>query len=204
MAKVTCTKEKLVVETKKGIYTLPSGDNYAKGRCAAEAKCTEMEAILAPFTEKAEFDAVDKAILACEHQNDYEAKFVGLKISKDNSSRVFSNGVKFDYKLHGDLYEETQVTMPRDCPGAYMDPLNEDKIVIASEYNCWDIKTKYICFEPKKAAKSEAVTTVNVNSNFLILGGSIFLVAVACLVCYLIKEIKNLKSEKLRQAAGVL
>ena len=59
-----CTKDNLVVETEKGKYTIPNNDwyNFVKGTCIAQERCTEIGAILAPFTEKSEFDAVLNAI----------------------------------------------------------------------------------------------------------------------------------------------
>ena len=90
-----CTEEKLVVETKKGTYTLPNED-WVVGRCDAEEKCASMGAMLAPFTDKSEFDAVINAIKSCEDHDQYVSKYVGLIIAKDNSSRIFSNGIEFD------------------------------------------------------------------------------------------------------------
>ena len=90
-----CTEEKLVVETKKGTYTLPNED-WVVGRCDAEEKCASMGAMLAPFTDKSEFDTVIKAIKSCEDHDQYEPKLVGLIIAKNNSSRIFSNGIEFD------------------------------------------------------------------------------------------------------------
>ena len=46
----TCTREKLVVETNEGTYTILN-EQKAK-RCEAEEKCTELDSILAPFTTR--------------------------------------------------------------------------------------------------------------------------------------------------------
>ena len=190
----TCTKEKLVVETVKGTYILPT-DDIADGRCAAEAKCTELGGILAPFTEKSEYDAVTDALMSCEYQHNLHLKYVGLNIAKDNSSRVFSNGIEFDYELHGDLYQENDVTMPDDCPSAFF-IFDFDKLQIGSEWNCSEDPSRYICFKPKKNAKSEAITSdvVNTNSNLLTVGG-LCLIALVCLVCFLLVKNKKLTSK---------
>ena len=190
----TCTEEKLVVKTKRGTYTLPNED-YVVERCAAEAKCLEMGAILAPFTEKDEFDAVMSAIKSCEHAPEYYAMHVGLSISKDNAHRIFSNGVEFDYSVHGHLYKENLPYKPGNCPFAVLIPLFPDKIQIDTNSNCVEGEELYMCFKPNKSAKPDAISSdaTKVDLNFVVAGASIFIVAVVCLVCFFVKHIKNLK-----------
>ena len=196
----TCTEQQVVVETKKGKYTIPVDDDVDT-RCEAQARCTKINAILAPFTEKSEFDQVISAINSCEHMNPYETKWVGLSIAPDNSTRVFDNGVKFDYKVHGHLYQENHIDMPTDSPNAILDPMITDKLQISN--NPWrkEYKRPYVCFEQKQSAKSDAITGDASNLRFIIAGGSIVIVVGACLVGYLVKQVKNLKS-KLRQTSN--
>ena len=182
----TCTKEKLIVKTEEGTYILPT-DDEAPGRCAAEKKCTELGGILAPFTEKSEFDAVMDAIKSCSYQNDnWDLKFVGLKITADNSTRVFTNGIEFDYGLHGDLYQENELWF-ESCPGAFLSLAYPEKLQISDDWKCLDIPTKYICFKPKKVAKSEGITgaVVSNNSNFFIYVG-LLQIASICLIVFLV------------------
>ena len=148
MTRSSCTKEKLVVETQKGTYTFPHND-FVLGRCAAEKKCTELDSILAPFTDRSEFDAVMSAVHSCDHKEKFEFSHVGLNIAEDNSTRVFSNGAQFDYKLHGDLYRENERDM-LDCPQAYFNPLSEDKLDIWPLFGCRPRYGHYVCFKPKK------------------------------------------------------
>ena len=188
----TCTKEKLIVKTEEGTYILPTNDQ-APGRCAAEKKCTELGGILAPFTEKSEFDAVMDAIGSCKYQNDnWDLRFVGLKITPDNSTRVFTNGVLFDYDIHGDLYEENELWLPDNCPGAYLSLGFTEKLQITDDWKCLDNPNKYICFKPKKVTKSEGITGAGVgnNSKFLIFGG-LLQIASVCLIVFL--AVKNKK-----------
>ena len=203
-----CLKDKLVVETTKGTYTFAHQDT-AKGSCGAERKCTKINAILAPFTELSEFLDVIAAVNSCSHIPKYEYSHVGLKIAKDNSTRVFSNGVKFDYKLHGSLYRENQVTMPRNCPGAYFSPRNQRKLEIGSNRGCKEIWGPYVCFEPRVVAKPEAISTdtTNVDSTFFISGGLFQFALVGlvcilfCLVCFSFVQIKKLKSKLSQQTS---
>ena len=190
------------METEKGKYTIPSRD-FARGACAAIERCTELGAILAPFTEQSEFDIVMKEIKSCEYQHPLHKKWVGLLISKDNSTRVFTNGVKFEDNVHGDLYQENHVTIPKNCPIAILDPERTNKLQISVNLNCRPHNRLYVCFEPKKTTKSEAITsdTVSTNTSLLVVVGSILIVALICLVSYLVRQNKNLKM-KLQQTSN--
>ena len=198
----TCTEQQVVVETEKGKYTIPVDDDVDT-RCEAQARCTKINAILAPFTEKSEFDQVMSALNSCEYMNPYETKWVGLSIAPDNSTRVFDNGVKFDYKVHGHLYQENHIDMPTDSPSAILDQMITDKLQISN--NPWrrEPDRPYICFEQKQSLQSDAITSDagGVNVRFIIAGCSIVLVAAACLVAYLVKRVKNLES-KLQQTSN--
>ena len=191
-----CTKEKLVVETDKGTYTIPFDE--APGRCAAEERCLEMGGILAPITDKTDLNAIVNGIQSCEYQSTKtgHAKYVGLSISKDNSHRIFSNGVHFNKDLHGDLYEENNIR-PGNCPGAFLTLYYPERIQIGQVWGCHkNLEKQYICFKSKNAAISEAVKgdLMSYNSNLLIFGG-LCLVALVCLVGFLLIKVKKQASK---------
>ena len=194
----TCTNEKLVVETDEGAYTIVH-DDYIRGRCTAEKRCTELDSILAPLTTRSEFEAVVSAVTSCIHTDKYELYFVGLSISSDNRHRVFSNGVVFDYNLHGDLYRENKVTIGMSCPGAYLNPLSTDKLEVYGILGCNDTPGHYVCFKSKSGAKSKALKsdTVKSHSNLFIFDGSLQFAIICfllCLVGFMYTRIKKLKS----------
>ena len=141
------------------------------------------------------------ALNSCEYMNPYETKWVGLSIAPDNSTRVFDNGVKFDYKVHGHLYQENYVNMPTHSPAAILDPMRTDKLQIGINPHHREYERPYVCFEQKQSAESDAITGDASNLRFIIAGGSIVIVVGACLVGYLVKQVKNLKS-KLRQTSN--
>ena len=91
-----------MLKLKKGTYTFPFDE--APGTCAAE-ECLEMGDILAPITDKTDLDAIVKVTKSYKYKSSkrYRAKYVGLSISKDNSHRIFSNGIHLNKDLHGDL-----------------------------------------------------------------------------------------------------
>ena len=190
----SCTEEKLIVETVKGTYIIPTAD-FVRGTCDAHVKCTQLGAILAPFTEKSEFDIVMEALNSCEYQNPYESKWVGLHILSDNSSRVFSNGEEFDFSLHGHLYQENDVDMPEDCPNVILDQLRTNKLQIGTNHHCRAYKRTYICLKAKKTTNYNAINsdTTNVQESLVFAGGSVLFVILVCLIGYLTNRIKVLK-----------
>ena len=188
-----CTEERLVVETRKGTYTLPTADFVTKS--VAEDRCVRIGATLAPFTEKSEFDAVMEAMHQCEPmdwQGGYP-RYVGLIVADDNSSRIFSNGVEFDWSVHGRLYQENLVEMPRHCPYAMMDYYQKDRLQIGRKRNCFWPEINYICFKKKRRAISCAVASSSANLKHFVLAGSVFVLSVVFLVCFLVKQIRELK-----------
>ena len=194
----TCTNEKLVVETDEGTYTIVH-DDYIRGKCTAEKRCTELDSILAPLTTRSEFEAVMSAVTSCNHTDKYEYYFIGLSISSDNKHRVFSNGVAFDYNRHGDLYREHQVTVGKNCPEAYLNPLSTDKLEVSVALGCQDMPGHYVCLKPKSGAKSRALKgdTVNSHSSSFIFDGSFQFAIICFLIClvgFMYARIKKLKS----------
>ena len=172
--------------------------------------CKKMLHISVPV-DKSEFLAVMGSVNSCGHQDKYEYSMVGLTIAEDDTNRVFPNGVQFDYKIHGDLYRENEIGTG-NCPIAYFNPLSKDKLEISPQWFCEDAPNRYVCFKPKSAAKSEAVSgdAMDVNSNLVSFGG-LFQVAMfclvgllSCLVCFLFVKIRKLKSKNAQQISGLV
>ena len=198
-----CTKENLIVETEKGKYTMPT-DDFVLTACDGQKRCTKLGgSILAPIKEESEFSAIMESIKSCEYQDQLSARYIGLYIADDNSTRVFSDGEKFDYNVHGSLYQENDVGMPDNCPSAILDPKRTNKPQIGANWWCGMKERLFICFEPKKSTQSDAITsnTVSVNTSLLIAVGLILFVAVVCMFGYFIRQIKNLKL-KLQQTSN--
>ena len=198
----TCTKENLIVETEKGKYTMPT-DDWVFSACEAQKRCTKLGgSILAPIKEQSEFKAVMNGIKSCDHQDPIGARYIGLYIADDNSTRVFSDGEKFDYGVHGDLYQEHHVS-PQNCPSAILLPNQPDKLHIGVNWWCGEKERLFICFEPKKTIKSDAITSGSEgeSTSLLIAVGSFLLVALVCLVFYVVRQNKNLRL-KLQQTSN--
>ena len=151
------------------------------------------------------------AVNSCAHKDKYEYSMVGLNIADDNSTRVFSNGVQFDYNTHGDLYRENEIGMPENCPLAYFNPLSQDKLEISPLWFCKPALDAYVCFKPKSVAQAEAISgdSMDVNSNFVSFGG-LFQIALvclvcllSCLVCFMFVQNKKLRSKKSQEISDL-
>ena len=138
----------------------PSGTYYAKFsddgyRKDAAHGCARYGAILAPITEKEDFDAIMKVLV--ENQDTYWSDFhIGLEIAKDNSSRVFSNGEPYDFEKHGTYIEEDSRPLTSDlCPAAILSPGFSETIYIENT-RCDKLWMQFLCFKPKKQSCSAA------------------------------------------------
>ena len=161
------------------------------------------------LSARSEIETVMAAITSCEHTDEYDIYHVGLSISRDSVHRVFSNGVLFDKDLHGGLYEENQVTIGKNCPGAYLSPAwGPDKVQVMPDFGCQGMSAQYVCFKPKVEAKSDAIS-VGASSKLSSFGGA-FQIALVCLVCFmfcficfLLMEVNKLKSSKSQQTTDL-
>ena len=140
------------------------------------------------------------AVTSCDHTEQYASYIIGLAIAKDDSFRVFPDGERFDYQVHGPLYETQEMGIPENCPLAVLDPLEPQKLQIEPNWYCKGRLSPYICFKLKKSPESKAVLggEVGDSSNFFAVA-ALLQVATVCLVCFLFLQIKRLKSKKSEQ-----
>ena len=141
------------IERPSGTFTAYYNRNVNKS--AAQKECAKHGQILAPITEKEDFDAIievlstknEENLLTGRHLWDY---MVGLEVASDNSHRIFTNGVEFDKEKHGsfykddDYYELTNYT----CPLALLYPRDPTSITVENTW-CESLLYSYICFKPK-------------------------------------------------------
>ena len=145
------------------------------------------------------------ALNACQHTKKATMYYIALNIAPDNSHRVFPDGTQFDYRVHGPLYEENDIGMPRNCPQAYLEPFEEDKLQIYPLINCGKEKSPYICYKPKKSPESEAVLSDAVGgSSAIFVFGALLLFALFGSVCFLLVQNKRLKSKFSQQTLSWL
>ena len=173
----------LTVERPSGTYSF-----YRKRatRYQAMNHCAEKDSILAPVTEKADFDALSAAYNEFYFQSP-ETFHVGLEIANDNSGRVFTNGEAWDQNKHGAYHKEAEAPLgPHQCLSAIFAPgWFPDKMVIDYRSNCAEVMSDIVCFKPKKTGSSGALNTGEV-SNVAVYGATGFAagIAVCCLLAF--------------------
>ena len=92
----------LVVERDSGTFTFHN--NVMITRNEAEYECAKHNSILAPITSHDDFKALMSAFQNFTRLR--QSYHVGLNIAKDDSGRVFSNGVAWDKEKHGKYHLE--------------------------------------------------------------------------------------------------
>ena len=192
------------IERPSGTFTAYYNGNV--NRSAAHHECAKHGQILAPITEKEDFDAIIKVLSAENEENILTGRhawqyMVGLEVALDNSNKVFTNGVAFDQKKHGAFYNDddyNELTHGK-CPLALLYPRNPTSIEVKNTY-CEIIMHCYICFKPKgsycsssDALVSESkVKTVDVRSIFFAgIGAGFLIVCAAYFGLKLFKRDKN-------------
>ena len=145
----------LTVERPSGTFSF-----YRKKatRYQAMNHCAKKYSILAPITEKADFDALSAAYNK-KYFESPESFHVGLEIANDNSGRVFIDGEAWDQEKHGSFYKEAEAPHgPNQCLNSYFVPGFFPKTMVID----YQIKrhlqvTDFVCFKLKKTAPSETL-----------------------------------------------
>ena len=158
------------IERPSGTFTAYYNGNV--NRSAAHQECAKHGQILAPITEKEDFDAI-VAVLSAENEEniltgrDWWQYLVGLEVAYDNSHKIFTNGVEFDEEKHGSWYENDKHNkLEGNCPLALLWPGNPTSILIRNTW-CEVVEKMYICFKPKNrpcASSDSVVGKINVGN----------------------------------------
>ena len=177
----SCSSE---VTTPTGRFTL---HQEKMSMCEAKKVCAGKGEILAPITNKEDFSAVYKTLLAGDHEGCWLQSFdyfmTGLDITpcgKGKQERVFTNGEVWDQSVHGKLYFDHINSWFKPCvhAGIYYD-LNQP--ALAMWLDCYQDAQRFICLKPADPAKvvssdscaaphSEALQAVNASQSFFAVG----------------------------------
>ena len=196
------------IERPSGTFTVHY--KYNHNFTAAQKECAKHGQILAPITEKEDFDAIVEVLSAENEENiltgrDFTQYMVGLEVAYDNSKKVFMNGVEFDKEKHGAFYKDDQYHELANgrCPLALLWPM--DPTAITVEYTwCETDFYDYICFKPKNkpCASPDALvgetgvgTTDDRSVFFAGIGAGVLIVCAAYFVCTLFN--RNEKSREI-------
>ena len=152
-----------VVNTASGEFTFHS---EVMSRCEAKKFCKKEGGILAPVTNREDLNALKEAAYNknkdCPFHYGVHQYNVGLDITPcgyKKQDRWFTNGVKWDKKVHGPLYEETDTSLVYPCTYAGFFPYtgnNGDMIIALRGDNCDEVPFRFICLKP--AAKDQKLS----------------------------------------------
>ena len=144
-----------VVNTASGEFTFHS---EVMSRCEAKKFCKKEGGILAPVTNREDLNALKEAAYNknkdCPFHYGVHQYNVGLDITPcgyKKQDRWFTNGVKWDKKIHGPLYEETDTSLVYPCTYAGFFPYtgdNGDMIIALRGDNCDEVPFRFICLKP--------------------------------------------------------
>ena len=155
------------VTTNTGTFTF---HKESLTRCEAENRCLKRGEILAPVTNKEDADALVKLFESnvgkqdCTFATPYGWSYwLGLDItySGNRQDKVFSNGVSWNDKVHGKIYNDYLKKKHTGCPMVVFQtwfPLGAFNIVTESS-SCRVRKiARYVCFKPKDNNSAEHIT----------------------------------------------
>ena len=152
------TKDLITIKRPTGDYMVNVNDDDEMSKADATRKCASYGAVLASITEKSDYDAIIDVLLQDnEDERRWRSYHVGLDITKDNSSRIFPNGVSYDFAKHGAFYKDNIDNFFKDpnrddlCISAFLSPWNRTEAAIwTATVPCNGMLTSFICFKPNK------------------------------------------------------
>ena len=145
---MSCTKS---ITTSSGTF---SYSDTTMTRCEAKKYCRDEGKILAPITTQEDKDAVMKLLdYKCSKFHMYH---IGLDVHHCGSQqeRVFTNGITYDSKTHGKLYDD--LGEPKDkCPETFLMYFSSNPLKIsANDPNCWPSHYRALCLDQTTAVSS--------------------------------------------------
>ena len=145
-------RDLISIKRPAGEYLVNVNENDEMTKYDATRKCASYGAVLASITEKSDYDAIQDVLLR-DHEDGrrWKAYHVALDIAKDNSSRIFPNGVAYDYEKHGVFYRDNVESDEDLCPSAMLFAENRTEACIwLYSWGCQGMHANFICFKPKK------------------------------------------------------
>ena len=186
------------VKTASGTFT---AYNDVMSHCKAKSFCEKKSQILAPVTNQNDLDAlVEMLDHSCpQHwgENNYH---IGLDVNQCGVSedRVFTNGVKYDKAIHGNLYDDYSEA-DVECPLAWMDCISPMPLMIDNKPNCYPEKMRVICLDQSTATASPVVQensdSFEVTQSLSAIGGVCVVVGSIAFAAVMYKRNKDLKQK---------
>ena len=188
--------------------------------CEAKKFCAEKNEILAPITNRNDFDVLKKAVIAgnhpgCQFYNFDPEYLIGLDITpcgKGKQDRVFTNGEVWNEAVHGKLYLSFFDTWNDPCVFATLDSDYNGPTLAHWAPNCRQRTIKFICLKPAVPvdaqvssescnSQSEALKSSGNNQSFFALGLVACLASVAVVFAFVaVKYFKKYRAVEEKQA----
>ena len=147
---------KTQVTTSSGTFTF---HDQAVKRCEAKKMCSGAGEILAPVENKEDLSALLQLTeQKCGMFADRPSFFTGLDIAvcEEDEDKVFTDGAKWDPKIHGPLYRWDKYAQYADVRYALL--TDAEKVKIIGDFSCGDMKANFVCLKPAKpTGESEAL-----------------------------------------------
>ena len=130
-------RDLISIKRPAGEYLVNVNENDEMTKYDATRKCASYGAVLASITEKSDYDAIQDVLLQ-DHEDGrrWKAYHVALDIAKDNSSRIFPNGVAYDYEKHGVFYRDNVESDEDLCHSAMLFAENRTETGLKLAFGC--------------------------------------------------------------------
>ena len=131
--------------------------------CEAKKICAENDEILAPITNKQDYDAVMTVAKSgnhpgCPFHHGDQQYFTGLDVTpcgKGKQERVFTNGVVWDESVHGKLYDDSWNSKMYNCVYASLATWSSQPWLEIWGNNCYQETSRFLCLKPSSAPAAD-------------------------------------------------
>ena len=143
--------------TPRGTFIFVTNEKVYKPE--AIIRCNQMGAILAPVTEREDFEKLIEFGNKCRYYRMPRQYWVGFE-ALSNDTRLFSNGEVWNWDKHSNIYSH-YYNHRKDCVCHMLNLQKTDRMYVAgSHYGlCHQITEYFICLKPAipKSSKCEAL-----------------------------------------------
>ena len=187
--------------------------------CEAKKVCAEKNEILAPITNRNDYDVINKAVKSgnfpgCPFHNGWQEYFLGLDVTpcgKGKQDRVFTNGEVWNEAVHGKLYVDTVDSWNQPCVFSSYS-VDFRKPTIGAWSRCYQSDFRFICLKPVVPvetkvssescnSQSEALKSSGNNHSFFALGMVACLASVAVVFAFIaVKYFKKYRAVEEKHA----
>ena len=132
--------------------------------CEAKKICAKNGEILAPITNRQDYNAIIKVTKmgnhpSCPFHHGDQMYFIGLDITpcgKGKQDKVFSNGVVWNEKIHGKLYVDQWESDTSPCAYAEFGSWGSNPWLSTWGDLCYEKTSRFLCLKPSNPVKVQS------------------------------------------------